>query len=54
MYEPAGEGVAVIVTGESLAHLVGELTVTVGFVLTVKVPEPLPVHVVVGLVIITL
>ena len=33
---------AVIVTAASLAHFVGELTVTVGFAFTVKVPEPLP------------
>ena len=45
---------AVIVTAASLAHFVGELTVTVGFAFTVKVPEPLPVQVVLVLVITTL
>ena len=45
---------AVIVTAASLAHFAGELTVTVGLLVTDKVPEPLPVQVVLELVITTL
>ncbi len=52
---PAGVGVAVIVTAGSLAHLVGEFTVTVGFALTVRVPDAdAEEQLVVGLVMITL
>ena len=36
--------IAVMLAGNALAHSVGEFTLTVGFPLTIKVPEPLPVQ----------